>query len=148
MQALVDKGEMDESKMKLILERGDRLLKLAKLKKPRDPSDCAPWEKWRMVIFGVEYGRKFDTFKDWAKHFGYPIRQMDEYDYLDDDDDPFGSDTIEWGGWDYETNTTEAQNTAEARPQSTEKPEAHEASLQAETERGIGILTTSQGVLA
>jgi hypothetical protein len=69
MKALVNKGEMTEEKRADILMHGDALIEKAKLKKPRIPSKCAEWGKWRLVMDGVEYKGKFKTIEDWMQFY-------------------------------------------------------------------------------
>lgn len=71
MQALVDKGEMEEGKMNFILNRGNRLIEMAGLQKPDPPTVMAPWHKWRLVFSGKEHPPKFPSYEDWLDHF-YP----------------------------------------------------------------------------
>jgi hypothetical protein len=69
MNMLVDKGEMDERKMNEILWHGKAIIKVAGLKKPKPPTECAEWSKWRLVFNGQEYKPKFKNFGAWADHF-------------------------------------------------------------------------------
>jgi hypothetical protein len=70
MQILVDKGEMDEEKMEHILKRGDKILKDAKLKKPKPPTECASWADWVLIFEGEKYKGAFKSFKDWKNFYG------------------------------------------------------------------------------
>lgn len=69
MQALVDKGEMEFDKMVFIRKRGDKIVKDNKLKRPKPPTKCAEWSKWRLIFDGKEYAPKFKNYAEWLNHF-------------------------------------------------------------------------------
>lgn len=65
MRMLVDKGEWSEEKMNDILNRGDKLIKEAKLKRPKPPNQIAPWGEWVLIFDGVEYPAKYKSLDEW-----------------------------------------------------------------------------------
>lgn len=86
MKALVDKGEMQEEKMDFILKRGNEIIKDAKIRRPRGPVVCAPWEEWRLVFNGKKYSPVVKSYEAWLDHF-HPGRRAASYemDALHDD---------------------------------------------------------------
>ncbi|MDO8473566.1 MAG: hypothetical protein Q7T05_07095 [Dehalococcoidia bacterium] len=71
LQAMADKGEITKKKFRLVMAHGRRVLRDAKLKKPKPFADpTAAWGAWRMVVDGVEYGPKYKTYAEWIEAFG------------------------------------------------------------------------------
>lgn len=69
MKILVRKGEMEDEKMEAILKRGNKIIRDAKLRRPRPPTKCAPWEDWVLVFEGREYPAKHKSFEEWQEAY-------------------------------------------------------------------------------
>ena len=72
MQALLDRGEVHQAKFTAAMIHGDRILRVAGLKR-LDPYEgpFAEWGKWRLILNGKEYKPIFKTYEDWCKHFDH-----------------------------------------------------------------------------
>lgn len=77
LEWLLRESKIHHHKYTSILQHGDEVLRGAGLTKlshaERDAAianqPCAPWEEWRLVLFGEEYAPVFPTFEDWRLHF-------------------------------------------------------------------------------
>jgi hypothetical protein len=66
LRALLDKDEIEQEKYDAIISHGNLVLKEAGLKRmPLYTGKIAPWEKWRLVLFGVEYPPLFPNYEAW-----------------------------------------------------------------------------------
>lgn len=71
LQALLDKGEIHQAKYVQIIQHGNRVLRMAGLRKPEPyAGPCADWADWRLVLEGKEYPPKFPSFEAWRQAFG------------------------------------------------------------------------------
>jgi len=72
MQMLVAEGKMSEKDYKAIIDRGKSLLKAAGIKDTREREltvdECA-WEDWHLVLYGNNYGQRFQSFSEWQNYF-------------------------------------------------------------------------------
>lgn len=81
LQALLEQGKIQQAKYAAILQHGHRVLTAVGLRRPTHAErenvitdlivkgDVASWDKWRLVIDGVEYPPLYQTFDDWKKAF-------------------------------------------------------------------------------
>lgn len=71
LQALLNKGEIDQAKFTRVTLHGNRVLQEAGLRR-QDPYEgpIAEWKKWRMVVNGKEYRPVFKSYDAWKKKFG------------------------------------------------------------------------------
>lgn len=73
LAAMLEAGDIHQSKFVAIIQHGDRVLTRAGLAgKIREEYSGpeADWEDWRLVVEGKEYLPKFKTFAQWRKAFG------------------------------------------------------------------------------
>lgn len=73
MEALRNKSEMTAAKYNKIMRHGRKVLRLAGLTKPvyKEQTEALRWDRWRLVLFGIEYPPLFKNHGEWLKHFGY-----------------------------------------------------------------------------
>lgn len=81
LSILLEKGDVHHSKFSYIMSHGNSVLSKAGLSRPskiqRDNeiidkiknNECAPWEDWRLVLFGKEYPPLHATIEDYQKHW-------------------------------------------------------------------------------
>lgn len=69
MEALVQRGQMDPTKMRAVLTHGSKILKEHKLRKYPYFGKMAEWSRWRLVIDGNEYPPKYASLKEWERAF-------------------------------------------------------------------------------
>lgn len=85
LEVLKDKGQITESFYNKVIKHGRDIIKnngLVNKYKRRHPndSDCATWEKWRMVFNGIRYKPKFKSFEEWMNHFNPEVEDEEEYE--------------------------------------------------------------------
>lgn len=72
LEALFRKGEVSQDKYTAVMKHGQRVLKEAKLSKPRPYiGPIAQWKDWRLVLFGKEYRPLFPDYESWLVGHGY-----------------------------------------------------------------------------
>jgi hypothetical protein len=66
LQSLLEQNEISIKKYVAIQQHGDAVLEQAGLSKPPVYNGpFAPWEDWRLVLDGKEYGPKYKNEKEW-----------------------------------------------------------------------------------
>jgi len=71
LQAMMEKGEINQSQFVAVIQHGNRVLTEAGLKKPEPyTGKVAPWGKWRLVLNRKHYGPKYKTPEEWIENFG------------------------------------------------------------------------------
>lgn len=71
MRHMVNKGEISLDKELDILTHGERILNKNKLIKKEYTGKCAEWNKWRMIINGIKYKGKFNSYEEWYKYYNH-----------------------------------------------------------------------------
>jgi hypothetical protein len=76
---LLQTNKISQKEYGAILDYGDRILKRNQLKgnKPYT-GPCARWERWRLVIDGVEYPGKYKSEDEWRQAYASPTGQIEE----------------------------------------------------------------------
>lgn len=70
LQALLDKGEINQAKYAAVIQHGDAVLAAAGLvKPPQYDGPIAGWSRWRLVLNGKLYPPKYKTMQDWEQAF-------------------------------------------------------------------------------
>ena len=73
MNAMYDKGELDEEDCFVITRHGDSILIDGGLV-PYNEVDSNTyedeWGEWKLLFRGKEYGSKFKNYKEWEEHYG------------------------------------------------------------------------------
>lgn len=73
MQAMYDKGELDEQDCWEITSHGDSILidgGLAPYTEVDDRDYSEEWDEWKLIFRGKEYKSKFKDYKEWEEHYG------------------------------------------------------------------------------
>ena len=88
LQALYKKREIKKQEYLDIIKHGTDILEKEGLKQlweeRHDQCEDSPgWGKWRLVFEGNYYKPKFKSYKEWAKHYGYPTARNRAYDLVD-----------------------------------------------------------------
>lgn len=93
MVNLVALGKFPESKQRIILAHGERVLRAAGLnpddKEPR-VREIARWADWRLIIGDREHPPKLASYEEWCRHFGHPLPRNQTPSEFGDEDDAFG----------------------------------------------------------
>jgi len=87
LRALLDKREIGIARFEYIMARGSKLLELSgivddresKFEELRIQGKLCKWEDWHLIIDGVNYGQRFKSYMEWARHWGVAV---DELDYI------------------------------------------------------------------
>lgn len=72
LQAMYDKGELDEEDMYIVVSHGYSVLSNAGLKPSfaQDENDYKQeWSEWKLLFNGEEFRSKFIDYYDWYKHY-------------------------------------------------------------------------------
>lgn len=72
MAMMQENGTMEQEKVANILEHGNKILSdagLLHLKTNLPESEFAEWKKWHLVIDGVSYYTKFESFNEWYQFY-------------------------------------------------------------------------------
>ena len=69
MNALYDKGVLNEEDCWLILAHGERVLGGLTPFPPDARDYTTEWDKWVLVVQGKEYKSKFKSMKEWEEHY-------------------------------------------------------------------------------
>jgi predicted restriction endonuclease len=62
-------GQISLDKYLDIKNHGDNILRKSGLTLPPPPSKIADWEKWRIILDGVEYPTKYKSYEAWFQHY-------------------------------------------------------------------------------
>jgi len=70
MEMLLEDKQMTQLKYDSIIHHGNKILRAAKLKKPKPYNGpCAKWADWRLVVYGVEYPPLIKSYTEWMKKY-------------------------------------------------------------------------------
>jgi hypothetical protein len=67
MDAMLQKGEIEQEKYNDIMEHGQKIINKFGLKKMKPPEKFAEWGKWRLIINGEEYPTPYKGLKDYEQ---------------------------------------------------------------------------------
>jgi hypothetical protein len=73
MNAMYDKGELDEEDCWIISTHGDSVLIDGGLIPCKDADDrdyASEWGEWKLLFRGKEYGSKWKDYQEWEEHYG------------------------------------------------------------------------------
>ena len=69
LKSLLDQGKIHHQKYTAIIQHGDALLAANRLERTRYEGPSAEWADWRLVIDGVEYPPRYQTFESWMDFY-------------------------------------------------------------------------------